>query len=59
MFFLYDTKEHKEKFKTMDELREYVEIRHAEEGGFDWVSEIRDEYWKHYGCSWSLEIEQI
>jgi hypothetical protein len=59
MFFLYDTKEYKEKFKTMDELKDYVEIRHAEEGGFGWVSEIRDEHGKHYGSNWSLEIEQI
>lgn len=59
MFFLYDTKGHKEKFKTMDELREYVETRHDEEGGVDWVSEIKDEHSKQYGCSWSLEIEQI
>ena len=59
MFFLYDTKEHKEKFKTMDGLREYVEIRHAEEGGFDWVSEIRDDKGNSYGCNWNVEIEQI
>ena len=59
MFFLHDTTEHIERFKTTDELKKYIEIRHAEEGGFDWVSEIRDEHGKHYGCSWSLEIEEI
>lgn len=59
MFFLHDTAGRKERFKTIDELKEYIEIRHAEEGGFDWVSEIRDEHGKHYGCSWSLEIEEI
>jgi len=59
MFFLCNTLSHIEKSKTIDELKEYIEIRHAEEGGFDWVSEIRDEHGKHYGCSWSLEIEQI
>lgn len=59
MFFLYDTKGHKEKFQTMDELREFVEMRHAEDGGFDWISEIKDEHGKQYGCSWSLEIEQL
>ena len=59
MFLLCNTLGHIEKFKTIDELKEYIEIRHAEEGGFDWVSEIRDEHGKHYGCSWSLEIEQI
>ncbi|MBM4064257.1 MAG: hypothetical protein FJ266_01215 [Planctomycetes bacterium] len=59
MFFLYDTKGHKEKFKTMDELRDYVEIRHAEEGGFDWISEIKDGKGCQYGCSWHLEIVRI
>ena len=59
MFFLCNTLGHIEKFKTIDELKEYIEIRHAEEGGFDWVSEIRDEHGKHYGFNWSLEIEQI
>ncbi|HHT9115387.1 MAG TPA: hypothetical protein ACFYEL_02850 [Candidatus Wunengus californicus] len=59
MFFLCNTLRHIEKFKTIDELKAYIEIRHAEEGGFDWVSEIRDEHGKHYGCSWSLEIEEI
>ena len=43
----------------INKLKDYIETRHAEEGGFDWVSEIRDEHGKHYGCSWSLEIEQI
>ena len=59
MFFLCNTLGNIEKFKTIDELKEHIEIRHAEEGGFDWVSEIRDEHGKHYGCSWSLEIVQI
>jgi hypothetical protein len=34
-------------------------FRHAEEGGFDWISEIKDDEEKYYGCSWSVEIEQI
>lgn len=59
MFFIHDTVGHKEKFKTMDELKKYIEIRHAEEGGFDWVSEIRDDKGNSYGCSWNVEIEQI
>jgi len=59
MFFSCNILGHIEKFKTLDELKEYVENRHAEEGGFDWISEIKDEHGKHYGCSWSLEIEQI
>lgn len=59
MFFLCNTLGHIEKFKTIDELKEYIEIRHAEEGGFDWVSEIRDDKGKYYGCNWSVAIEQI
>jgi hypothetical protein len=57
MFFLCNTLGHIEKFKTIDELKEYIEIRHAEEGGFDWVSEIRDDEGNFYGCSWNVEIE--
>lgn len=59
MFFLCDTMGHTEKFKTIKELKEYVELRHAEEGGFDWISEIKDDRGKQYGCCWKLEIEQI
>jgi hypothetical protein len=33
MFFLHDTVGRKERFKTLDELKEHIEIRHAEEGG--------------------------
>jgi hypothetical protein len=50
---------HTEKFKTVKELKEYVELRHAEEGGFDWISEIKDDEGRFYGCSWSLEIKEI
>ena len=59
MFSLFDTNGHFQDFETMEELREYIETRHAEEGGFDWISEIKDEHGKKYGCSWSLEIESI
>lgn len=47
------------KFKTIKELKEYIELRHAEEGGFDWISAIKDDNGKQYGCCWNLEIEQI
>ena len=59
MFSLCDTKRYKAKFKTIDELKKYIEIRHAEEGGFDWISEIKDNNGRCYGCSWNVEIELI
>ncbi len=59
MFFLRDTMGHTERFKTIKELKEYVELRHAEEGCFDWISEIKDKKGRPYGCSWHLEIEEI
>lgn len=59
MFFLCDTFGHLENFDTMQELKEYIEVRHAETGGFDWISEITDDHEKCYGCSWRLEIEPI
>lgn len=58
MLFLRDTTGHTERFKTLDELKEYIEIRHAEDGGFGWISEIKDGKGKYYGCSWNLEVEQ-
>ena len=59
MFFLRDTMGHTENFDTLEELKDYVEIRHAEEGGFDWISEIKDGRGRQYGGNWSLEIERI
>ena len=59
MFILRDIDGHYETFVKMDELMDYVETRHAEEGGWDWISEIKDGRGKQYGCSWSLEIEGI
>lgn len=59
MFFLHDTNGIAQDFNKIEELKEYIEIRHAEEGGFDWISEIKDEHGRQYGCSWKLEIEKI
>lgn len=59
MFLLYDCNEYSHEFDTTLELKEYIENRHAEEGGFDWISEIKDDKGNYYGCSWKLEIEEI
>lgn len=59
MFFLCDAIGRKARFKTIDKLKDYIETRHAEEWGFDWISEIEDDKGKYYGCNWSVEIEQI
>jgi len=59
MFLLYETNGDIHRFDSVEEIREYIEMRHAQEGGFEWVSQIRDEHGKHYGCSWSLRVEKI
>ena len=59
MFCVHDTNGISHKFDTMPDLTEYIENRHAEEGGFDWISEIKDNGGNYYGCSWRLEIEKI
>lgn len=59
MFILRDDNNNSHKFKMKDDLKEYIEIRHAEEGGFEWISEIQDSKGEYYGCSWILEIEEI
>lgn len=59
MYFLTDTNGNVFEFFTEAELKEYVEIRHAEAGGFDWITEIKDDEGKPYGCSWSLELMEI
>ncbi len=59
MFWIYDSSGNSYEFDTIGELKEYIENRHAEEGGFDWISEIRDSTENYYGCSWILEIEKI
>ncbi len=59
MFWVYDSNRNSHKFDTIEDLKEYIEIRHAEEGGFEWISEIKDSRGIYYGCSWRLEIEEI
>lgn len=59
MYFLRDTNGYVYQFESMEELKEYIEIRHAEAGGFDWISEVKDSEEKNYGCSWSLQIIPI
>jgi len=59
MFCVYDSNGSSHKFDTIRDLKEYIENRHAEEGGFDWISEIKDSGGNYYGCSWRLEIEKI
>ncbi|MCX5885847.1 MAG: hypothetical protein NT096_08065 [Proteobacteria bacterium] len=59
MFCLHDCNGCLEKFDTIEALKEYIEIRHAEEGGFDWISEIKDNRGHYYGCSWQVEIDSI
>ncbi|MBI3814664.1 MAG: hypothetical protein HY279_09405 [Nitrospinae bacterium] len=59
MFFLHDTNGCVQNFDVVEELKEYIEIRHAEECGFDLISEIKVGKGKYYGCSWMLEIVQI
>ncbi|MBI4654560.1 MAG: hypothetical protein HY752_06155 [Nitrospirae bacterium] len=59
MFFLHETNGFVQSFGTIEGLKEYIEIRHAEEGGFDWISELKDNKRKYYGCSWILNIEPI
>lgn len=57
MFFLIDTNDNRFCFNKIEELKDYIETRHAEEGGFDWVSEIKDSKGNFYGCNWNVEIE--
>ena len=59
MFFVLNTNEEIIKFENFKDLTEYIEIRHAEEGGFDWISEIKDMAGNFYGCTWKLEIDKI
>ena len=59
MLFLEDTGGQKMEFDTAIEAQEYIEVRHSEAGGFDWISEITDDKGNHYGCSWKLEIEEL
>jgi hypothetical protein len=59
MFFLRDINDCVQNFHTRKELKEYIELRHTEKGGFDWISEIKDDKGKLYGCIWNLEIQPI
>ncbi len=59
MLFLEDTCGNKMEFCTVTEAQEYIELRHSKEGGFDWISEIKDGKGKYYGCRWKLEISKI
>jgi hypothetical protein len=59
MLCIYDSNGSSCGFDTIEELKEYIESRHAEEGGFDWISEIKDSTGDFYGCTWTLEIEKI
>jgi hypothetical protein len=59
MLFLEDSVGNKIKFDTTIEAQEYIEQRHAEEGGFDWISQITDDMGNNYGCNWKVKIEEI
>ena len=59
MFFLEDSGGHRMEFGTLIEAQDYIEERHAEEEGFDWISQITDDIGNHYGCSWKLGIVEI
>jgi len=58
-FYVYDSGGHRIEFGTAVEAQDYIEERHAEEGGFDWISQITDDMGNHYGCTWKVEIEEI
>jgi len=59
MLFLEDSDGHRMEFSTVTEAQDYIEQRHAEEGVFDWISQITDDMGNHYGCTWKVEIEEI
>mgnify|MGYP001610001855 CR=1 FL=1 len=59
VFWVQDSSDRCYDFDTIKDLQQYVEDRHVEEGGFDWISEIGDSMGNHYGCTWTLEIEEI
>lgn len=58
-FFLHDIYRRSQYLEIIAELKKCIETRHAGEGGFDWVSEIKDGKGKQCGCSWRLETERI
>lgn len=59
MLFLEDAGGNKVEFDTLIEAQDYIEEEHAEESGFDWISQITDDMGNHYGCTWKVEIEEI
>jgi hypothetical protein len=59
MFLVEDTSGNKIEFDTVIEAQKYIEVRHDEEGCWDWLSEITDDKGNRYGCSWKLEIMEI
>jgi hypothetical protein len=58
MFFLY-TSSNTIKFRTKSQLIQYIEDRHAEEGGVEWINEIRDNKGALYGCNWKVCVDLI
>jgi hypothetical protein len=59
MLFLEDSGGHKIGFSTAIEAQDYIEERHAEEGGFDWICQITDDAGNQYGCSWNVALDEI
>jgi len=59
MFWVDDTNGNRHEFDAIGDMKEYIEIRHAREGGTDWISEIADKRGTYYGCTWELVIEEI
>jgi len=59
MLFLEDSGGHRIEFSTAIEAQDYIEERHAEEGGFDWICQITDDAGNHYGCSWKVALDEI
>ena len=59
MLFLEDTSGNRIEFGTTIEAQEYIEVRNAEEGGWDWISQITDDMGNRYGCNWKVKIEGI
>ena len=58
-FTLVDADGEMFQFPCIEELKEYIEQRHAEEGGFTWISEITDDEGHECGCEWRVKIVGI
>ena len=59
MFTVVDADGEAFQFQGVENLKEYIEQRHAEEGGFTWISEITDDEGHEYGCQWDVKIVGI